>query len=145
MEVDEVGEEFPIQDVEALYAMNKTDQLTLLRREMAYILEEGLELSEKWFEERAPIVYAYMTVNWAAVSERFENKDSYLHQTANKILELLAELEDQLGTLVYFNIEVYANLLDEIYNILMYYMQTYVGDLNGDADMVDLTESMSFL
>ena len=133
-----------IHDLEALHALDKGEQLKWLRREITYVLQNELQPTQEWFEDRTPLIYSYQTVNWASVMERFNGKDPHMHLTASNITALLGLLEDQLSVSAYFNLNTYYKLLDEIHHIWTYYKQHYVGD-ETDEDVIDLVEMVSFL
>lgn len=133
-----------IQDIDALYKLDKGTQLELLRREITYVLQNELQPTQEWYEARTPLIYNYQTVNWSSVINRFNGKDPHMHLTASNITVLLALLEDQLSVSAYFNLNTYYKLLDEIHHIWTYYRQHYVGD-ETDEDVIDLVEMVSFL
>ena len=133
-----------IHDLEALHALDKGEQLEVLRREITYVLQHELQPTQEWYEDRTPLIYNYQTVNWSSVINRFNGKDPHMHLTASNITVLLALLEDQLSVSAYFNLNTYYKLLDEIHHIWTYYRQHYVGD-ETDEDVIDLVEMVSFL
>ena len=133
-----------IHDLDALNDLDKGEQLEILRREITYVLQNELQPTQEWFEDRTPLIYSYQTVNWASVMERFNGKDPHMHLTASNITALLGLLEDQLSVSAYFNLNTYYKLLDEIHHIWTYYRQHYVGD-ETDEDVIDLVEMVSFL
>jgi len=120
------------------------EQLILLIRESQNMMIYGIQPNEEWYQQRAPFLHAYSDLSWKAMSERFHNKDSYLHQTAASIAEMLELLLEEWSTSPVFNLATYARVLYEMDRLWRYYKTQYVGD-ETDEDIVDVIESMTHM
>jgi hypothetical protein len=78
------------------------------------------------------------------MSERFQNKDPYLHETAAAIANMLETLLDEWSVSPVFNLATYARVLYEMDRLWRYYHKQYVGD-ETDEDIVDIIESMTHM
>ena len=120
------------------------EQLIILVRESQHMMIYGIQPNEDWYQQRAPYLHAYSDLSWKAMSERFHNKDQYLHQTAADIANMLESLLDEWSTTPEFNLATYARALYEMDRLWRYYHKQYVGD-ETDEDMVDIIESMTHM
>lgn len=132
------------EELEYLEHHTNEHQLKLLQKEINHIVIHGIEPDEKWYTERYKYIKSYAELNWSDMAQRFENKDTYMYATSVYIINLLYELHNEYTTKPTFNLNRYYQLIHEIRSIWEYYSKRYVGG-EGDTDVVDLIEGLSFM
>ena len=120
------------------------EQLILLVRESQHMMIYGILPNEDWYQQRSSYLHAYSDLSWKAMSERFYNKDQYIHETAAAIANMLEILLEEWSTSPEFNLATYARVLYEMDRLWRYYHKQYVGD-EDDEDIVDIIESMTHM
>jgi ribulose bisphosphate carboxylase small subunit len=124
--------------------MENTKQLEMLIEEINYILFHGYTPPEEWFEERFFKIYTYADLDWAGLAARFEDKNIYLHQSAQRIIHMLAHLIDEWSRGSSFDLGCYREVLHEIEKTWNSYRENYIG-LEKDMDVIHLVEGMAHL
>jgi hypothetical protein len=119
-------------------------QLDLLKREIGHIVAHGLQPSEGWYDERFEHINLYAHLGWSQLAQKFHNKDEYIHDNSIYIMRLSDELLEERSTKPNFHLGTYHRLIHSVQNIWDYYKQVYCS-VDGDTDISDLIESMSFL
>jgi len=136
--------EYLEEELSQLEEYDNHGQLLLLIRESQHMMIYGMEPNEDWYQQRAPFLYTYAELSWKAMSERFHDKDPYLHQTAAAIADMLKSLIDEWSTSPVFNLATYSRVLYEMDRLWRYYKTQYVGN-ETDEDVVDVIESMTHM
>jgi hypothetical protein len=131
-------------ELEHLEEFDNEKQLELLRKEIDHILAHALSPSEGWYDERFDYIAKYSQLDWRGLSERFYEKDEFLHNIAIYIISLLKELIEDRCTRPNFNLETYHLLIHNIQNTWTYYKDVYMGD-ETDVDVLDLIEGLTFM
>jgi len=139
IEMDEIEEELSELD-----KYTNHEQLMILVKESQHMMIYGILPNEDWYQQRSTYLHAYSDLSWKAMSERFQNKDPYLHETAGAIANMLETLLDEWSVAPVFNLATYARLLYEMDRLWKYYHTQYVGD-ETDEDIVDVIEGLTHM
>jgi hypothetical protein len=139
IEMDDLEEELSELD-----KYTNHEQLIILVRESQHMMIYGILPNEDWYQQRAPYLHAYSDLSWKAMSERFQNKDPYLHETAGAIADMLETLLEEWSSSPVFNLATYARVLYEMDRLWRYYHTQYVGD-ETDEDIVDVIEGLTHM
>lgn len=124
------------EQLSQLSTYDNEDQLYILFHELPYLT---ITQRPEWFQERYRIIYAYSELNWSQIAKKFEYRDFYIFQAAQVIFAHCAEIIDEWQTKPQFNLPIYAELIEEVYNLWNYYKQHY-GD--SDEEMDDLSNML---
>jgi hypothetical protein len=109
------------------------EQLALLYEELSVIGRPD----EAWYESRYRIVDTYSRLNFSAIARRFEHRDAYLAETAQRIFAFAAEIVDQWSTSPLFDLRVYMALIEELYQMMTYYHLNYDQAMEEVDDLAD--------
>jgi hypothetical protein len=132
------------EELSQLEQYDNHGQLIILIKESQHMMIYGIQPNEDWYQQRIPFLYTYSELSWKAMSERFHNKDPYLHQTAGAIASMLETLLDEWSIYPVFNLATYARVLYEMDRLWKYYQTQYVGN-ETDEEIVDVIESLTHM
>jgi hypothetical protein len=131
-------------ELQNLKLFDNIKQLEILNNEVAYIVTNGINPLEEWYDDRFEYIVTYSKLGWKDLAERFNLKDKYIFDTALLIIQLIGRLLEERAIKRFFYIPTYHTLLYNIKNIWEYYNMTYVCG-EADIDVVDLIEGMAYL
>jgi len=126
------------QCLEHLEECSNIEQLTYLYHELPYIMDP----CQEWYETRFRIVEAYSHLNLSALAQRYETRDPYLRETAQLVFAFAAEIIDQWGVELRFDLHVYHTLIDNLYNLFTYYHKHYDQEEEAVEDLADMIMEM---
>ena len=109
------------------------EQLALLYEELCVLGQPD----EAWYRSRYRIVETYSRLNFSAISRRFEYRDGYLAETAQRIFAFAAEIVDQWSTGPTFDLRIYMALIEELYQMMTYYHFNYDQAMEEIDDLAD--------
>jgi hypothetical protein len=131
-------------EIQHLKMFDNAKQLDILHREVAYIIRNGINPVDEWYDDRFEYIIKYSQLNWNELAERFNDRDKYIYDTSIEIIKLINRLVEERATKRYFYIPTYHTMIYHIKNCWDYYNNTYICG-ETDIDVVDLVEGMTFL
>lgn len=104
-------------------------QLNLLQLEIVHIVDHAIQPSPDWYVLRMRHLMEYENLNWEPMSDRFRDRDEYVHDACLRILRDLRQLIEEAEIHPpFFSLDVYYSVIHEIDAFWPYYYENYWGD-----------------
>lgn len=127
-----------------LESYDNSKQVEILCLEIEHIMEHGIQPCAEWFQLRFQKIHQYSGLEWLTFSNRFDNKNDFIHSICLKIHYLIQQLLDEWSISPIFNLSTYYELLFEIKKFSEHYCSNYIGD-ETDNEVIDLIIEMKHL
>lgn len=123
------------------------EQLQELQAEITHLVENGITpYEEEWYEDRFKYIQMYSYLNWEDFYEKFKTRDTYIHEQSWEIYKALNQLLEEYSIRPIFNFDTYCFVINSISELWHHYSTRYIDpDITFNADIVDITELMSFM
>ena len=105
-------------EIQHLKMFDNAKQLDILHREVAYIIRNGINPVDEWYDDRFEYIIKYSQLNWNELAKRFNDRDKYIYDTSVEIIKLINRLIEERATKRYFYIPTYHTMIYHIKNVL---------------------------
>lgn len=130
----EVELQYLDNELEDIESLDNIAQLELLIKEINLIGEYKLHMTPGWYEDRIKYIHTYSQLDWDQLIHEFKVTNLVLSAKCLQIKSAITSLISKY-TVGFFELDLYAYILNNVRSVWIYYRNTYIGD---DYDMEDL-------